>query len=90
MENVEENIELVANANPYIWNFSKFCEQFQEMIGCKTENCKLKFFFDVLQAFLEEVDRTDNDKKIFFISDFDTFRPLFFSVSTLRRQGIFP
>lgn len=56
----------------------------------KQKIANLNFFFDVLQAFLEEVDRTDNDKNIFFISDFDTFRPLFFSVSTLRRQGIFP
>ena len=51
MENVQENIELVANANPYIWNFSKFCEQFQEMTGCKTENCKLNFFFRCTTSF---------------------------------------
>ena len=38
------------------------------MIGCKKENWKLKNFSDVLRAFLEKVDKTDNDKKGFFIT----------------------
>lgn len=83
MENFKENIELVANMNASSWNFSNFCEQLHDTIGCKKKICELKIFSDVLQTFLEKVDKNDHDKKRFFISHCQIFRPAFFSMYNL-------
>ena len=40
MENFKENIELAANMNASSWNFSNFCEQLHDTIGCKKKNLR--------------------------------------------------
>lgn len=81
MENFKENIELVADMNASSWDFSNFCKQLHGMIWCKKEN--LQTFSDVLQTFLEKTDRNDHDKKRFFISHCQIFRPAFCSMYKL-------
>ena len=63
--------------------FQIFVNSCTTWFDVKKKTCKLKIFSDVLQTFLEKTDRNDHDKKRFFISHCQIFRPAFCSMYKL-------
>ena len=42
-------------------------------MGVKNKSCKLKIFSDILKAFLDKHDKTEHNKKVFFIARCQSF-----------------
>ena len=66
-----------------VGTFQIFVNSCTTRLDVKKKICELKIFSDVLQTFLEKVDKNDHDKKRFFISHCQIFRPAFFSMYNL-------
>ena len=66
-----------------VGTFQIFVNSCTTWFDVKKKTCKLKIFSDVLQTFLEKTDRNDHDKKRFFISHCQIFRPAFCSMYKL-------
>ena len=82
MDIFEEKIQHIAASNESISNFSNFCTKLHEVVGSKKEDCNIKLFTNILSVFLDMSNKTDDDRKQFFISHCRTFRAEFFIVTS--------
>lgn len=78
MENIHENIRSNADIYLKIWDFLNFYTDIHDSIGCKNPGCRLKINCDVWSGYLKRADKTDNEKRLFFICHCKMFESVFF------------
>ena len=78
MENIDENIQSIADIHLKICDFSNFCANVHNSVGCQKPGCRFKIYCDILSNYLKRVDRNNDEKRLFFISHCKFFELVFF------------
>ena len=72
MENSHKNVQSIADIHLKMWDFSNFCIEIHDAIGCQKPSFELKIYCDVLSEFLKRVDKLmmKKDSFLFIIVKF--------------------
>ena len=83
MDPVFANIQKFTSPDNKIVSFLSFCEKVHELANCQLDTCEIKLFVGTLKEYLEDEEKTESDRRDFFISHCDFFKILFKSMFNL-------
>ena len=80
MDSIFANIQQIAFQDDKIVSFFNFSAKVHELSNCKEVTCEIKLFVKTLKMYFADKEKTESDRRDFFISHCSYFKRVFKSI----------